>query len=274
MRRNLSCLGIVFIFSFLLSTVGDQIEVRTITIATGVNSDPPFVYGDYTINWDHPGITIEILQQIEQRLGIRFTIAKHPWVRVVDEVRGNLIDGGVHFSFQPARTSFVAYPIREGEVAPDPQYSISSRSYRLYQMNTGSLSWDGSSLGGVPGSSARVGYIKGGSVYKVLRDQDITLVALSTDWQLVQMLISGRIDAIVALENMVESHIQRLSTPQQLRIRKEKLPVLHQAYYIGFSRQFFVENQELVWSIWNEIALMKESGFVSALFEKYRDIRE
>jgi len=82
-----------------------------VTVATGVNDDPPYVYGGTKISDTFPGATIEILKLIEAKFDIQFIIRKLPWTRVVAMVKDNSLDGGFHFSYKPPRKSFIVYPI-------------------------------------------------------------------------------------------------------------------------------------------------------------------
>ena len=116
---------------FLFSSYAKAIEVK---LATGINHDPPYVYGNTTFSEEHPGVTIDILRLIEKKSKITFKLRKVPWKRVVFEVRNNRFDGGFHFSFKEKRLSFVAYPIPKGMKYPDPRYSISARSYIIYKL--------------------------------------------------------------------------------------------------------------------------------------------
>ncbi|MEH6345973.1 MAG: transporter substrate-binding domain-containing protein [Bermanella sp.] len=123
----------VLLFSFwglLLTSI--NVGAIEVVVATGVNDDPPYVYGDDKIVQENPGVTIDILKLIEARSDVTFTILKQPWKRVVSNIKSNEIDGGFHFSYKEKRKAFVAYPILKGESASSAQYSISKRSYYLY----------------------------------------------------------------------------------------------------------------------------------------------
>ena len=115
-------------------------------VATGVNHDPPYVYGDEEISAEFPGVTIDVLRLIEAKSDIKFIVKKRPWKRVVVEIKRNKLDGGFHFSFKEERRSFVAYPIPEGEILPDPKYSISNRSYVIYRLKGRSVHWNGKQI--------------------------------------------------------------------------------------------------------------------------------
>ena len=61
-------------YSFWLTTTFAY--AQEVTLATGINTSPPFVYGDFDISSDYPGITIDILKLIEKKTDITFIIDK------------------------------------------------------------------------------------------------------------------------------------------------------------------------------------------------------
>lgn len=261
-----SCLLCVWVF---LSPSAFALEV---TLATGINDDPPYVYGDESITKDYPGVTIEILYLIEQKTDIEFTVLKRPWARVVEGVKTNQLDGGFHFSFKEARNSFVAYPIPQGHVLPDSKYSISNRSYVLYRLNGGKTSWDGNNITSDPQKPSAIGVIRGSSIASDIRLQNHKLVEVNTDHQLLRLLLAKRIDAFIGLENMIDSNIHVLHPDQASLIEKTSPAVVSKPYYVAFSKKFYQENKQAAWAIWHTIDQIKISGELDAIFARYAGI--
>lgn len=235
---------------------------KEILLATGINHDPPYVYGNETLSSHAPGVTIEILQQVEKMLNIKFRIVKHPWKRVVNEIKVNTLDGGFHFSFLEQRKSFVEYPIPKGKELPDPRYSISTRSYFLYKLKNVNNNLSGNKLD-------QVAAIAGGSVIPILKAKGHDVIELNTDKQMIKMLLRKRIYSFAGLDNMMDPKLSDLPAGQSDLIEKVHPPLASKPYFISFSKNFYRMNQDTVWKIWKAIDQLKKSGFVDKLFLKY-----
>jgi len=257
----------MFIFCLISTFVYAQ-EVR---LATGINTDPPFVYGDFDISSEYPGITIEILKLIEKKTEVKFIIDKRPWARVVRDVKLNELDGGFHFSFKEERKSFVSYPIEKGKDIPDIDYSISNRSYVLYKLKDDTIRWNGESIVHNLNRPVEVAAIRGGSITGDLKNQGHNLLEVSTDIQMLNLLLLSRVDAIVGLENMIDAKIETLDPDQQKRIEKTYPEVVNKPYYVAFSKKFYQDHPQTAWTIWETIKLIKSSGELSEIVKRYSD---
>jgi len=251
---------LLFNFSFFAHSI-------EITVATGINDDPPYVYGDKKIIEDYPGVTIEILQLIEKKTNITFIIKKLPWKRVVYEVKINKLDGGFHFSFKEDRKSFVAYPITKGKKSANPKYSISNRSYVLYKLKEEKLQWDGKQIIMSPKTS--IGVIRGSSIIDTIITLGYKPFEVNTDLQLIKGLIKQRYSAFIALENMLDPKIKSLQLIKKISIEKLSPAVVSKPYYISFSKKFYQDHSKIAWEIWNTIELIKKSGELDKIFMKY-----
>lgn len=249
-----------------------RLHAIEINVATGINSDAPFVYGDLEINADSPGITIEILKLIEARTDIKFNIDKRPWARVVKDVKANTLDGGFHFSFKEARRAFVAYPIKDGANTPDPSYSISNRSYVLYRRKGSTVRWNGETIIHDSNKQVDVAAIRGGSITSKLAKLDLKLHDLGTDAQMIKLLLLGRVDCLVGLENMIDAKIDSLPLNQQGLIEKAYPIVVNKPYYIGFSKAFYNKHKEVAWQIWEMIERIRSSGELSEIVKRYASL--
>jgi len=262
---------ICFVLSvvFLLASSANAIEV---TLATGVNTDPPYVYGDREISSEYPGITIDILKLIESKTDIKFNIKKMPWARVVREVKDNQLDGGFHFSYKEKRKSFVAYPIKTGATVPDPKFSISNRSYVLYRLKGQSVRWNGETIVTDTQKTMRIGAMRGGSITDDLKKLSVVVNEVNTDQQLLDLLLLKRVEAFVGLENMIDAKINANTTEIKSSIEKTMPAVVNKAYYIAFSKKFYQEHPQEAWKIWEIIHNIKQSGELADIFASYSKI--
>lgn len=271
MYRLLSPIKTIDILLYLLTVLvfTSPAHCIQITVATGVNDDPPYVYGDSQIATLYPGITIEILKLIEAKYDIQFIVKKLPWKRVVAKVKDNSLDGGFHFSYKPLRKSFVAYPILTGKAVPDPKYSISNRSYSLYRFKGQTIYWNGQQFISNPPHKLNIAAIRGGSITQDIQELGHHLTAVSNDQQLLDLLLARRVDVFVALENMLDPKIRTLAPKSRLLIEKTHPPVVNKPYYIAFSKRFYKEHKEIAWNIWNTIQHIKQSGKLDDIYTRY-----
>ena len=259
------------LWTWLMASQG--ILAMEVVVATGVNDDPPYVYGDEVIAQKNPGVTIEILRLIEAKNDIQFTILKQPWKRVVSNIKENKIDGGFHFSFKEKRKAFVAYPILDGEDSPRTQYSISKRAYYLYRLTGQTTHWNGHQIMGDVEGELTIAAIRGGSITQDIKSLGIQLKEVSNDLQLIKLLLTNRVHAFVALENMLDPKIDNLSFKERAQIEKTVLPMVRKDYYIAFSNDFYKKYPDVAWVIWNTIKQIKEDGELEKIFKKYAQLQ-
>jgi len=260
-----------YLFIFICCLISTFVYAQEVRLATGINTDPPFVYGDFDISSEYPGITIEILKLVEKKTEIKFIIDKRPWARVVKDVKSNELDGGFHFSFKEERRSFVSYPIEKGKEIPDIDYSISNRSYVLYKLKDDTIRWNGESIVHDLNRPVEVTAIRGGSITGDLKKQGYNLLEANADGQMLKLLLLSRVDAIVGLENMIDAKIETLTPDQQKLIAKTSPEIVNKPYYVAFSKKFYQNHPQTAWTIWETIKLIKSSGELSEIVKRYSD---
>ncbi len=258
-------------YFMIFALFASYVEATEVVVATGINTDPPYVYGDEEISNEFPGVTIDVLRLIEAKTGIKFIIQKRPWKRVVHEVRNNNLDGGFHFSFKEERRSFVAFPIPNGELLPDPKYSISNRSYVIYRLKGQSIHWDGKQIVLNSKDENIIGAIRGGSITGDIKKLGHELREVRSDEQLVKLLLAKRIDAFIGLENMIDAKIKTLEPKERMLIEKSLSVVVNKPYYLAFSKKFYRETPQMAWEIWRQIEHIKKSGELQKIFSRYID---
>ncbi len=271
-KQNLLKIRNTLFYIFLLFQFSSFATAGVITVATGINSDPPYVYGDKQIHDKYPGITIEVLQLIEKKSNVKFLIKKLPWKRVIHEVKNNTLDGGFHFSFKEKRKSFVVYPITNGESVANPKYSISNRSYVIYKLKDENVQWDSKQI--VMSQKIYIGVIRGSSITDKIISLNYKPFEVATDLQLITGLLKRRYSAFIALENMLDPKINHLKLKENIVIEKLLPVVVNKPYYIAFSKKFYQENSEIAWKIWNTIKLIKENGELDNIYLKYSSRQE
>lgn len=253
--------------AFLISINASTQEIQ---LGTGMNPDPPYVNEDFATNNQLPGITIEILNIVQERLDLTINIKKKPWVRVVEDIKHNRLDGGFHFSYFPARNEYLKYPIMAGEANPARSYALSVRSDMLYRLSTSTLEWDGINFKKPGSNRISLGVIRGGAFASKVNQNRYDLIQVSSNEQLLQLLIQGRVDGIVGLDSMINHQIKTLPLVIQEQIKKDQTIIAEMHFFLVFSNGFYKKNKELVWAIWSIIEELNKNDEFKKIYEKYK----
>ncbi len=246
---------------FLIASAS-AVEVVHLTYEP-VHNPPQALGATTTINWKKPGLTLEILKRVEERLDVRFEFKRLPWKRGLYMIEHNQMDGIFHASYKPAREKIGVYPKQDGAV--DPGRSIFYQSYVLYKRADSIVDYDGKAIQGVEGA---VGAVSGYSVVKKLKKMGHTVLETSTLKGNFNKLATGKIDAFAGLENMSDDFLQRNSHAFQ-NITKVETKISNKPYYLLFSHDFVKRKPELTQQIWNMIAEIKASEAFRQLVYNY-----
>jgi len=236
---------------------------KTVALVYEVKPNPPFYLGKRAIDWNKPGITLELLKRLEKKLNIIINFNRIPWARGIAMVKNNSADGIFHASFSKERLKTGVYPMNKGE--PDITRQLMTQSYYLYKRKESTLSWDGKSFGHLRGS---LGAILGYSVVSDLKKMNIKVEEVSTQLSNLRKLVVGRIEGVAGLGAMNDIIIK--THPDEFReIVKVPLPIKTKSFYLMLSHKFVSENSELAEAIWNEIRNIRETGEYGEIAKKY-----
>ena len=119
------------------------------------------------------------------------------------------------------------------------------------------------------GKQINVAAIIKGAITHQLKNKNINLFEVSNDTQLLSLLLSSRVDAIIGLENMLDARIKELSFNQQSLIKKASAISKTEPYYLVFSKEFYKQKPETAWKIWKAIELIKQSKEFLRITESY-----
>lgn len=76
----------------------------TLTFVYETRANPPRYLGEGTaINWDRPGLTLELLKELGRRLQINLKLERYPWKRGLYLAETGEADGIFHASYKPER---------------------------------------------------------------------------------------------------------------------------------------------------------------------------
>ncbi|MCP4367583.1 MAG: amino acid ABC transporter substrate-binding protein [Deltaproteobacteria bacterium] len=258
--------AIFIIFVFLFINVGLVVYAEPVKVTFGYQDSKnyPFQTGDgLHINWEKPGIAIEMIQLIEKKVNIDITFKRFPWKRGLVGLEKGTIDGLFSASYKPTRLKFGAYPMKNGQIDQDRRSYYNS--YCLYKINGSPISWNGIEFANLKyGLSA----VRGFSIVDDLRKKGISVYESSNTTKCMDLLIHGRVDGVAALELAGDS-ILRGKKNIFGKIIKVKPPLRTKAYYLMLSHQFIGRHSELSEAIWDAIAEVRESDELEMLNKKY-----
>jgi polar amino acid transport system substrate-binding protein len=247
---------------FALSALAAHAQ-QVVRLSFETKANPPRYLGEGTrIDPERPGLTVELLRLVEQRVGVRFEMQRVPWARSLYLLETNQVDGVFHMSFLPERTSFAAYPMKDGK--PDPARSIFVQSYYLYARKGARVSWNGERLF----AEGPIGTTRGYSVVRRLEQLGARVEQENDLPGSLRKVLAGRLEAYAELENMADAMIA--ANPGEMRdLAKLKPAVRTEPYYLVLSKGFQARDPALAERIWTAIGEATRSPEFRALEKKY-----
>lgn len=234
-----------------------------ITLVYEEKPNPPFHFGNTLSHADKPGITLEVLQNLESKLNIVIKVEPTPWARGLELVKQNSVDGIFHTSFLKDRLKFGVYPMLNGEV--DESRQSMTQSYVLYKLKDSKLSWDGTEFKHLNG---QLGAVIDYSIVDDLNKINVKTEQVTTQYSNLSKLVLGRIDGVAGIDTMNDAIIK--ANPDEFRdIIKVSPPIIRKPFYLMFSHKFVKENPALAEAIWNGIRDLRETGIYDKITEKY-----
>ena len=233
-----------------------------IVFACEDNENFPFYTDNGTaINWEKPGISVELVKLLESELEIEIEIVRFPWNRCLDTMGKGKIDGTFQASFKKKRMKMGVYPMVGDK--PDISKRLCTVSYNLYKIKGSNLDWDGKKFINISGEiGAPFGYSIIDDIKKLGVGVD-TSKNTETDFKKMQ---KNRIQGVAALKLSADFLIKSNSNFHNIeRIDK---PIKTKPYYLMLSHQFVDKNPELANKIWDTIEKLRETKF-EEISEKY-----
>ena len=257
---------IILLFLLLFINWNLVVFAKPVKVTFGYqdSSNYPFQTGDGThINWEQPGVAVEMLKLVEKKVNIDITFERYPWKRGLIELKSGRIDGLFSASYKPDRFKFGAYPVKNGQI---DQYRRSYyNSYFLYTINGSPISWDGKEFFNLKyGLTA----VRGFSIVDDLRKKGIFVHEFNNTTKCMKLLVQGRTDGVAALE-LAGDFILSENKNKFGKIIKAKLPLKTKTYYLMLSHQFIERHSELAEAIWDAIAEVRETDKMKMISKKY-----
>ena len=230
-------------------------EILELNFAYGDSEQPPYVYGVGKEIPIKPGVVIDMLKILDQRMpNLHINFIRLPWKRCLRYLQLGKVDGIFNASFVPERLQNGVYPTLNGQ--PDPAKRLVTISYGIYTLENSEITWDGKAFTHLNGI---VGVNRGFSVISNLKKMGIPLQEVDSVSQNFLKLKLGRIDAVLAQNVTAHSILQKQERFKG--IYQLSIPFITKPYYLMFSHQFIKKHQEIAEQIWKKIEKVREVEF-------------
>lgn len=240
----------------------------TLVIVYETTPNPPRHLGVGTaIDWDRPGLTVELLKRVGERLQVNLAFKRVPWKRGLLMLETGEADGIFHSSYVAERESIGVYP-KTAAGRPDQGRALFSQSYSLFVTRGSTVTWDGTAIGGLAGRP--VGATAGYSVIADLERLGVPVEPGRAPELNLAKLAQGRLAACAELENLAGEIIRR-DPVQYASVVKLEPPLVTKPYYLMLSRQFLMRDPGLANAVWSAIPEVRASRGFRELETLYAD---
>lgn len=261
MRRVVLLLALLAVFPCALRA-DDALALRVVYEET---PNPPRHLGTGSLVPDPPGITVDILRLVAERLDLELKLLRAPWERGLFMVEHGEADAIFHASFKPERLAIGVYPMAND--LPDESRAIFFQNYSFYVRADSGVSWDGSELAG---AERPVGATTGYSVVADLEGLGLDVETERSAGINFRKLESGRIDAYAELQTMADAFLAENGGTVEGIVRLQP-PIVEKAYYLMLSHQFYEAHPDIAEAIWDEIAAINGSADYETIADRYRN---
>jgi len=209
---------------------------------------PYYIGTSSKINFDKPGLAIEAMQSIEQKLNIKFKFKREPGIRGQKKLQYNKTDILLFASYKKSREKIGVYPkTKDGKI--DTSKKAMELSYSLYTLKDSDLNWDGKKFINLTG---KIGATKGYSIIKFLKKRDVDVSENTSNFGDPKKLIINRIQGFVNQDCKIDPFLKE-NPKLSKKIKKIYPPLKSKPYYMLFSHKFYNEHTDLVNKIWDEL---------------------
>ena len=227
--------------------------VKLIFISEDIDNFPYETGNGETFLPERPGITVELLQRVAQRLHIEIEFKRFPWKRCFAELQQGRATGLFSASFKPERQEAGAYPMQGEQL--DRTRRMYTSAYILYVLEGTAVQWDGATFLSPP---KNIGAMRGYSIVDDLKKMGLSVTETKDIYVAFKQLHNGNLDAAAALELAADAILEQ-HRGEFPHIRKVALPLVNKDYYLMLSHQFIQKSPQLAEEIWNALREIRES---------------
>lgn len=234
---------------FLLASLPAQAR-DTLTIGLNDRGAYPYVTGEGAAIAEPPGLAIDLMRAVGERLRIDLRFVRMPGLRVLSELQDGDLDAALLYSHSTDREAFGAYPMRDGR--PDPARRLATLSYVLYRPVGSRLEWTGERFLNLDG---RIGANLNYSIVEDLRNLGAAVVEVRSTADSFRMLLAGRIAGVADHAVVADAY---LAAAGLTGIEKARPSLREKAYYLMLSRQYAAAHAERAAAIWEAIGELRD----------------
>jgi len=261
----------VLLIVFLMSSLCQADDsVKSVKILLSHSKHPPHVMDEgVDINWDLPGISLELLQMTEKNLGMKFEYYRTDWNRGLYMIEQGDGDAIFPSSYQKKRTRYALYPMKDNK--PDPSRAIRNYAYWLYIRAESDVTWDGQRIGNL---KKPVAAAHGNAIIADLKNGGHAVDDSSHEYTpMLEMLLNHRVDAIAGFDVSVDREIAK--RPEHYKsIKKVNIPLREKNGYLMFSKHFGKKHSSSMEQIWDMIKTIKTSPELEKIRQKYQGLQK
>jgi polar amino acid transport system substrate-binding protein len=238
---------------------------QSVKILLSYSKYPPYVMDEgVDINWELPGISLELLRLAEKKLGLKFEYYRTDWKRGLYMIEQGDGDAIFPSSYQEKRAKYALYPMKDKK--PDPSRAIRTYAYWLYIRTDSEVTWDGQRIGNL---KKPVAAAKGNSIVADLKNERYAVDDSSHEYTpMLEMLLNYRVDAIAGFDVAVDREIAK--HPEYCKdIKKISIPLREKNGYLMFSKHFAKKHSDTMEQIWDMIRTIKTSPELEKIRQKY-----
>lgn len=190
------------------------------------------------------GLYFELLDEVAQRMGLRFEYHPQPWLYCLSEVAAGRMDGAFAVAYSPERLPVFAFPPGAPDVAAD---ALRRDDIVLVRRRGSAISVVD---GRLRGTDRPVGVLPGYAIADDLKRLGWPVEMSSRD-HLVQLsrLARGELDAI-ALSAFRWSQLQAAGGIALNQLEALPTPIVAKPYFLGLSHPFVADEPELAKRVW------------------------
>jgi polar amino acid transport system substrate-binding protein len=169
------------------------------------------------------GLDIDLLDQLSLRTGLRFDVERAPWVRGLAALEQGKADLMTGLAKTPEREAYIHY-MQQPYYACAPRFYVAPQRAAKLQTYAQLVQFN-------------IGYVLGSAYFEPFdSDRRLYKTAVNNESQLLQMLLRGRLDALIGTDCQVDYELREPRWQGRI-VKAQFQPEARTDLYIGFSRQ-------------------------------------
>lgn len=269
MKLFLTCISLIIAMLIVPPCWADTPK-QTVRILIDTIKNPPHVMNEgVTINWELPGISLELLRMVANKLGLEFEYYRTVWNRGLYMIEHGDGDAIFPSSYREERAKYALYPMQDN--TPDPSKAIRTYAYWLYVRKDSNVTWDGQRIEHLNNPVATG---KGNAIIADLKKMGYAVNDSSPEnATMLEMLLAHRVDAVASFGDRVEREIAK-HPERYSNIRRMDIPLRQKNGYLMFSKHFTKKHAETMEQIWEMIRTIKASPEFEKIRQKYLSLQK